>query len=80
MEGLKMSDVIQSNFKQVRREKGHRKITQQGVENLKSLQRYFLNTRSASSGDIDALVNALTDILDNEIHSKYQITDGHTVI
>lgn len=75
-----MSNVIQGNFPQVKRDYGHKKITQRGVESLQSLQRYFLNTYSASPDDIAVLVGTLTDVLENEVHGKYQMTVGHEKI
>lgn len=74
------NNVIQGNFKQVRRNYGHKKITEDGVNALQSLYNWLSVANTVSPDDRQMIVNMLSNLLENAIFDKYQITDGHTVI
>jgi hypothetical protein len=72
-----MSNVIQSNFKQVRRDYGHKKISQKGVEKLQELQKFLLRQSSITPNDLFMTTSMITEILDEEINDKYFMNSGN---
>lgn len=75
-----MSNVIKGNFQKVERDYGYKKISEKGVNDLQTLQKFLLTQQAIVSNDMPMVLNMLSQVLDNEITHKHFMTKGNKEI
>lgn len=69
-----MGAVIQGNFPKIEKDYGYKKITEKGVNTLRDLRTFLIQSPVINHDDQQMMLNMIVDMLDNEIANKYDMS------